>query len=223
MRRLALLSTLVLLGAPSAAQARPPLAASVGLADQVVTSRSFDFVSRFDHLPMVRFAAGSRVEIPRGMLDLDLAFRAGTTGAAAHVSDRTQLWLKGLELSATYRLGLYWYFEPYARLTAGYEWASLSVGGAGATLEQTVGDFTGTATLGVCLPVVAVKREGTRRTVLAFDLGLGYGLHPDFTFDRMLPTPTDKPQSDAPRQAPVNLGSLRMAGFLWQLGVTLRL
>jgi len=221
MRALCLAASL-LFAIPALAD-RPPLTVSMGVVDQVITERAFDLVSSRDHLPLFRVSAGYGLNVLAGRLDVDLAFRTGSTSATAYQAGTTGLSLVGAELAFAYRYPLARFFEPYLRLGVGYDWATLRVDGTGQKLAQTTGSLVGSGMLGFAFPLVVTNRDGLRHTWLVVDLGAGYAVRPGFEFDRMLPASSGKEDAGAPQQTPVDLGTLPFSGFVWQLGLTLRL
>jgi hypothetical protein len=207
---------LAVLGASSAASALP-LTASIGYAGQVVTSRSYDMVDNNDHLPALRLSAGYLFAAPRGALELGLGYQTGSTDATLHAAGKAGLWMRGLDLSATYRYRLADLVEPYARLSAGYEWATLSIGDDDGPYQR-VSNPVGTAMIGTTFPALA----GERLPRIAVDFGIGYALRPAFNFDALKPS-TTPPSTDAIAQVPLSVGALPASGIVYQIALTLRI
>jgi opacity protein-like surface antigen len=207
---------------PATASKLPPLTASFGLGAQVVTNRAYDMVDDNDHLAMVHVGAGYGFELAGGTLELELGYQGGSTSAPLHGGSDANLWLRGLELNATYRYPLARYFEPYARLGAGVDWATLSLNDG--ALNQRVSVLSGSAMLGFNVPLVASKDElGRRRTRLALDVGLGYAQRQAADFNALAPEPPDKVSPDTIGYNGINLGKLFLSGITYRIGLTARL
>jgi hypothetical protein len=206
---------------PAAASNLPPLTASFGLGAQVVTDRAYDMVDDNDHLAMVHVGAGYGFELARGTLELELGFQGGGTSAPLHAGPDAKLWLRGLELSATYRYPLSRFFEPYARFGAGVDWAALSLNDD--ALSQRVSVLSGSAMLGFNVPLVGSSTELGRGFRLALDVGLGYSQRQAADFNAVAPEPPDKVSSDAIGRAGINLGKLFLSGITYRVGLTARL
>lgn len=217
MRASTLFAALLLL-APAAAQARPPLTLGLGFAGQVVTGRAWDLVDENDHLPMLRLGAGWAFDAPGGKLEAGAGFLTGSTQASFHQTGQANLWMRGLELSATYRRPLVRFFTPYARLGAGLDWATLSIGNA---LEQTDLSPSASGMLGFTFPFVRTS-GGARgpHEWLVLDLGVGYAVRPAFDFDEMLPPGYERGGSDSIDRAPVDMGTISTSGVVYRVGLT---
>lgn len=198
-----------------------PFTASLGLSTQVATARAYDLVDDDDHLPMLRVAGGLRLDAPRGALEADLGFSTGATSAPLHASREAGLWLRGLSLGATYRLALHRRFEPYAKLEAGWDWATLSLDDD--ALGQRVSRLAATGMLGFQVPVISTEREGVTRDRVVFDLGVGWTVRPGFEFDAIAPEPPERPDPEAIPRAPLGLGTLPMSGAVYRLGFTVKI
>ncbi|MFN7133704.1 MAG: hypothetical protein ACK4N5_16625 [Myxococcales bacterium] len=198
---------------------RLPITATLGLVNQLATHRSYDLVSENDALPMVRIAAGYALDLRASKLDLELGFQSGGSSAVVHNVRDAGLWLRGLDVGATYRHALFKYLHPYARLAAGYDWATLTVG---EQLQRTSRpSLTGMAGLGV--PVVMIDRGGEPHALFVLDFGLGYTLRQSFVFDALEPEPPARPAPDAIGRVPLDLGRMQLSGITWRLGLTFRL
>ena len=209
---------LVLLLLASRAEAEvPTLAASVGYASELFTARAYDFVATSDGLPMVRLATSTSLELAPWRVDVELGYQSGSTDAFVHSTVRTELWLRGLELGATFRYPRWRHLHPYARLGAGWDWATLSVSGQSG-LAQTTGNLSGRGLVGAQL-VLPLAPRGWRAPALVFDLGAGYVLRPAYEFHAL----TRSGGGDDPvAQAPVDLGSLPLSGPTVRLMLSLR-
>lgn len=213
MRASTLFAALMIL-VPAAAQARPPLTVSAGYSSQVVTDRAWDLVDENDHLPMLRLGLGWVLDAPGGKLEVGAGFLTGTTGATLHQARNASLWLRGLELSATWRRPLARFFSPYARLGAGLDWATLSIGPDDA-LEQRDSAPSATGMLGFTIPIVSTQGDDWHEW-LVFDLGVGYALRSAFDFDQMAPVGDEA----AVAPAPINAGTLPTSGITYRIGFT---
>jgi hypothetical protein len=140
--------------------------------------------------PLRPAEAGYGFELARGTLELELGFQGGGTSAPLHAGPDAKLWVRGLELSATYRYPLWRFFEPYARFGAGVDWARLSLNDD--ALSQRVSVLSGSAMLGFNVPLVASKDELGRRTRVALEVGLGYAQRQAADFNALAPGPPDK-------------------------------
>jgi hypothetical protein len=210
----------VVLFASQAFAALPPVSASIGYASEVFTSSDYDLVDGDDHLPMWHFGAGYSLRPARGVLDLELQFHTGATGEAAYQSLQTSLWLRGVEAGATWRYPLYKHLEPYARLGAGYDWATLSLGGE--RLEQTIGRPAANGTLGLQIPL-PLRPDVENYSALVVDFGVGYTLRPAYGFHELAPRAPDEPGEDPIAHVPTNLGSLSLSGVAYRILLTFRL
>jgi hypothetical protein len=217
MKRL-LLATVALFAAP--ALALPPLGATVGYAADVVSRRSYDFVAAEDHLPKFAVSAGTRFALERGTLDLDLAFTTGGAGATSHTTLNTELGLITLEAAATFRYAWLRHLEPYARVSAGPGWATLTAYTAGGPVYQTLPNLSATGLVGLSFPF-ALTAQGTATLVL--DFGVGYSLRPVYNFNSLQREPLKHPTGDELPDVPLALGRLDLSGIAYRFGVGMRL
>lgn len=213
-------SLLCLLLSTPALAALPPLSASFGYAAEVITTRDYDFVDGNDHLPMLRVGVAYSLAVSRGILDVELQFHTGDTRELVHQAINADLWLRGVEGGAAWRYPLLRHLEPYARIGAGYDWATLQL--AGPRLEQTAGAPAASALAGVQLPLW-LSSGAERSSAIVLDLGIGYTLRPSFAFDAAMPRPPDEPGEAPIENVPTNLGSLSLSGISYRLLVSYRL
>jgi len=217
--RVAVLAVMLasLTGTSASAALPPPLCASFTFGSQVVTAREWDLVDEDDHLPMTRFAAGYRLPLSEGVLELDLAFQLGSTSATLHELNEASLSLRGLEVGAMWRWPLLRYFQPHARLGLGWDWATLSIG----ALVQRDSSPGATGLIGFSVPFVVNRRGDQLHEWLAFEASLGYAARPSFVFDALAAEASDEP--DAIRRGLANVGELPLSGIVYRFGLTLRL
>ncbi len=206
--------------AASPAAALPPLSASFGYSADVVSTRSFDFVSETDHLPRPVASVGYRLELQRGAVDVELAFSGGGTAAPSHQTMDATLGLVSLEAAVTYRHSLFAHLEPYLRLSGGPGWATLTVQTGGVALHQTVVNPSATALLGASVPFQLGEGSGV---ALVLDAGVGYSVRPGYRFDALRADPPPHPTGDELAAAPLSLGRLDLSGIAFRLGLGLRL
>lgn len=214
-------AALLLQSLPATASSLPPLTASLGVGAQVVTDRAYDMVDDNDHLPMIHVGAGYRFQLAGGGLELELGYQGGSTSAPLHAGADAKLWLRGLELSATYRYPLWRFCEPYARLGLGVDWATLSLDGD--ALTQRVSVPSGSAMVGFSVPLVTTKAEAGRRALVAIELGLGYALRRAADFNALAPEPPGKVSPDAMGQTGIDMGKLFLSGITYRVGLIARL
>lgn len=196
----------------------PPLRLEIGYGAQVVEAREWDFLDENDHLPQFRLGAGTSFAAGFGAIDAQLAFLSGATEKASYgISPR--LWMRGLELSAQYRLPLHRVLHPYARLGASWDWATLSVAD---DVWQTVSAPAGVGRIGVQarIPVAA---QTSRPASLVFDVGVGYTLRPEFAFDALRRRPAGEAPSDPIGDGALDLGTLPMSGISYAFTVGVHL
>lgn len=199
--------------------AAPPIDIGISTGALVVQARSYDFVDDDDHLGLWRVETSWTKEAWRGQLQLGLGGFSGATKAAAHQTLSADLWLRGIEASATYRYPALRWLEPYARAAVALEWATLSVL-AGQRLEQTALAPVGSGLLGVD---VVVPLAGAARRALVLDLGVGYAVRSAYQFDELkAPSPAKPGPENIPRSG-VPLGALQLSGITYRIGVALRL
>ena len=210
----------VVLAAPAWAQ-RPELSASLGFASETLGSSQYDLVAKDDALPMYRVGAGVGFKLPVGSLDAELTWRSGSSGATAHQSVSSELRVRGLEVGAAYRYPWLKHLQPYVRLGAGWDWASLSLLDVGC-LTQTVSHPSGSLLAGVQVPF-RLGSGAAWAPEVSIDLGLGGVLRPAYAFGAMAPTPPSGRVEDPIARGTVNLGAMPMSGFTWRLGLTVRL
>lgn len=202
------------------ALALPPLGATVGYAADVVSRRSFDFVAAEDHLPKFAVSAGTRFALERGNVDLDLAFQTGGVGTSSHQWLKTDLGLVTLEVAVTYRYPWLRHLEPYARVSAGPGWATLTAVTSGGAVHQTLPGLTATGLVGLSFPF-AFSAQGT--TALVLDFGVGYSLRPVYNFNSLQREPPLHPTGDEVPDVPLALGKLDLSGIAYRFGVGMRL
>lgn len=210
----------VLLGAAAASAADvPQLSFSLGYQTQLYTSRGYDLVDVDDNLPMFRLATGTGIPVLRGTLDVEAAFSTGTSRESAHGSVPVELWLRGVEVGATYRYPLVRFLEPYAHLAVGWDWATLQLLNE-SRLSQTVSHISGQGLVGLQMPI-RLGNALARRLVLVLDLGGGYVLRPDYAFTAMAAAAAP-PSPDPVARGAVNVGSLSMHGGVIRALISLR-
>lgn len=194
---------------------RPAFSASFGLSDEVLTQRQYDLVDDNDHLGLYRVTGGVGFAFERWSLDVDAAWKSGSTRQVAQQTATAALWVRGVEGGATGRWRLYRYLHPYARLGLGADWATLTLT-ASSTLSQTVAVVSGSATAGVQVPVKLGNGPE-----LVFDAGLGAVLRPAFEMNA-LAAETDPRRDDPSKPGTLNVGQLGGPAFTFRLGVALR-
>lgn len=219
MPRLPLLA--VLLAAPAALAEVPPLSFSLGYASQVFGARGYDLVDVDDHLSMARVAVGTGVGLPFGALDLELAYLGGGTDAVAHGALATSLALRGVQLAATLRLPVRTWFQPYAQLGGGLDWATLTLGST-ARLTQTALTGSGQGLLGVQFHVRLGRASSRRAPWLVFDLGGGGVLRSAANFEALRPQAGTPDVADALGTTSVDVGSLPLSGWTFRFLLGLR-
>lgn len=213
--------TWMLLGLIAApAWALPPLSLSLGYSAQVFTSRSFDLVASADHLQMFRVGIGYSLPVPRGTLDLEVAFSTGGTQDFAHGTVPVQFGLFGVEAGGSWRYPLLAHFEPYVHLGAGWDWASLTIVDQ-TRLTQTVSNISGSAMLGAQVPF-KLGPDDSHAPWLLLDLGVGYILRPGASFHAMAPAQASPTPEDPIAHATTNLGTLPLSGIQYRVLLTLR-
>lgn len=219
MNRLATLA--LLLTAPAALAELPPLSVSVGYASQAFGARGYDLVDADDHLALVRVAAGTGVGLPFGALDLELAYLGGGTDGQAHVTVPTAFSLRGVQLAATLRLPVRTWFQPYAQVAGGLDWATLTLGST-ARLTQTALTGSGQGLLGVQFHVRLGPSSARRVPWLVFDLGGGGVLRTAAQFDALRPAEPAQPPVDPIGTTSVDVGALPLSGWTFRLLIGVR-
>ena len=122
-------------------------------------------------------------------------------------------------MGAAYRYPLARYFVPYARLSVGFDWATLSVGTD--ALLQRVGHPSVTGLAGFTIPIISVKDQGVLHDWVIFDLGVGYALRPSYAFSALARPEQGSPAVDPIARAPVDLGKLGLSGITYRIGLSL--
>ncbi len=211
----------VALLATAASAELPTLSASVGYTSQIFPARGYDLVDSDDHLSMVRAALGTGFLLPFGLLDLELAYQGGGTTAQAHATVPTSFSLVGAQLGATLRLPVRAWFHPYAHLSGGVDWATLTLASP-TRLTQTVLTGSGQGLLGVQLSVRLGRNTGRRLPWLVFDLGGGAVVRSVARFDALRPEPASTPPPDALASGQVDVGALPLTGYTFRLLVGVR-
>ena len=219
MKKLLLAS--LLLGGSAFGADLPPVSASLGYASEVFSSREYDLVDGDDHLPMWRLGAAYTLRPARGILDLELQVHTGATSESAHQALESKLWLRGVGAGATWRYPLYRHLEPYARLGASYDWATLTMGGEN-RLEQTVSRPAANGMLGLQVPM-PLRPDGENIPAIVLDFGVGYTLRPAFAFNAMAPREPDEPAEDPIARVPTNLGDISLSGISYRILLSFRL
>lgn len=205
----------------ASALALPPVSASIGYASEVFSASDYDFVDGDDHLPMWRFGAAYSLKPARGILDVELQYQTGSTSESVYQTLQSTLWLRGVQAGATWRYLLYRHLEPYARLGAGYDWATLTVGGE-SRMQQTVGRPAANGMLGVQVPM-PLRMNTEHSSAIVLDFGVGYTLRPSYGFNQQGPKPPDKPEEDPVGHVPANLGSMSLSGISYRILIAFRL
>ena len=208
-----------LLAAP--AWAIPPVSFSLGYSAQVFSARSFDLVSSNDTFQSVRVGLGYSFRLPRGAIDLEAAFATGGTEESTHANVPVYFELKGIEASVGYRYPLFAHLEPYLRVGAGWDWATLTLQDA-TRLTQTVSNVSGAAMLGAQIPFKLGPND-SRAPSMLMDLGLGYTLRPGAGFHAMEPKRLVNPGEDPIAHGTTNLGTLPLSGIQYRVLMTIRL
>jgi len=199
----------------------PTLSVTAGYSTQVFMARGFDLIGFDDALHQGRIAVGTGFNLPFGSLDLEVGYAAGGTTSTTHANVPVQFALKGLQLGVTYRVAVRSWFQPYAQVLGGYDWATLTLVNE-QRLTQTVSNFSGTGLLGVQFAVRLGGQTRPRVPWLTFDLGAGAVLRPATRFDAMAPTPAKPAPEDPMAQGSVNLGSVPLSGFTGRLLIGVR-
>ena len=211
----------VLLSGSLAAADVPPLHATVGLSSQLFSARGYDLLDGDDVLLSFRLGAGTSFMLRHFAIDVEAAFSTGGTEALAHAQISSSLALLGFEVSGTARWLLLSWLQPYVRLGAGADWATLTLFNT-TRLTQTVGNVAGHAGLGVPLTARLTKPE-QRGVFLVADLGAGGVLRPAYDFDAMSPAPIVGPQADPiGGRGAVNVGALPLSGITIRANVGVR-
>jgi hypothetical protein len=215
-------SILAALMLPTIAAAEvPTLAVSTGYSTQVFAAREYDLIGVDDNLHQGRIALGTGFTLPFGALDLEAAFAAGGTKSATHQSIPVDFALRGLQLGVTYRVPVKAWFQPYAQLLGGYDWATLTLVST-SRLTQTSGSLSGSGLLGVQFAVRMGGPKDARPPQLIFDLGAGAVLRQVSRFDAMAPEQPKPAPADPLAVGSVNLGSVPLSGFTARLLVGVR-
>ena len=212
---------MLLLSASLAAADVPTLAMSAGYSTQVFAARGYDFIGFDDNLHQGRVALGSGLTLPFGALDLEVAFAAGGTKSVVHQTIPVDFALRGLQLGATYRLPVRAWFQPYAQVLGGYDWATLTLVNT-SRLTQTSGSFSGSGLLGVQFAVRMGGPKDERPPQLIFDLGAGAVLRQVSRFDAMAPEQPKPAPAEPLAVGSVNLGTMPLSGFTARLLVGVR-
>ena len=199
----------------------PTLLASAGYSTQVFGARGYDLIGVDDNLHQGRVAVGTGFNLPFGTLDLEVAFSTGGTRSVSHTVIPVEFALKGLQLGVGYRVAVRSWFQPYAQVAGGYDWATLTLANE-TRLTQTVGSFSGTGLLGVQFAVRMGGAMSPRVPWLIFDLGAGAVLRPLTRFDAMAPAPVRPAPTDPITVSSVNVGSVPLSGFTARLLIGVR-
>jgi hypothetical protein len=199
----------------------PTLTADVGTVATVVPARQLDLVDSQDHLAAFHVGAGVSLDVPRGVLDLDLAYASTGTDHSAHASAfSASLWLRGVEVGARYRWAVRPWFTPYLRVAGGWDWGTLTLLDE-SQLTQTVGHPEGTALAGVQL-AVPLEKGGARAVQFVLDVGAGYTLRPGYRFDAMGPKPPDQKPDDPIARGTIDVGTMPLSGVAYRITLSLR-
>jgi hypothetical protein len=212
---------LIALSATFAAAEVPTLAMSAGYSTQVFAARGYDLIGVDDNLHQGRIAVGTGFKLPFGAIDLEVAFATGGTQSITHGSIPVDFVLKGLQLGVTYRVPVKSWFQPYAQVLGGYDWATLTLVNE-SRLTQTSGSLSGSGLLGVQFAVRMGGQKEPRVPWLIFDLGAGAVLRQASTFDAMAPEAPKPAPAEPLAQGSVNLGSVPLSGFTARLLVGVR-
>lgn len=212
---------LVLLGSTVGLAAVPMLSASAGYSTQVFVARGYDLVGIDDNLHQGRVAVGTGFNLPFGALDLEVGFATGGTNSVSHTSVPVQFVLKGLQLGALYRVAVRSWFQPYAQVIGGFDWATLTLVNE-MRLTQTVSSFSGTGLLGVQFAVRMGSPKAERVPWMIFDLGAGAVLRQVSRFDAMAPEAPKPAPTDPLAVGSVNVGSVPLSGFTGRVLVGVR-
>lgn len=199
----------------------PALSASAGYSTQVFTARGYDLIGFDDNLHQGRVAVGAGFSLPFGALDLEVAFSTGGTASTSHSTIPVQFVLKGLQLGLAYRVAVRSWFQPYAQIAGGYDWATLTLANE-SRLTQTVGSVSAGGLLGVQFGVRMGSPKASRVPWLIFDLGAGAVLRPQTRFDAMAPQPVKPAPTDPIVVGTVNVGSVPLSGFTARLLIGVR-
>ncbi len=215
------LASLIALTSTLAIADVPTLSASAGYSTQVFMARGYDLIGIDDNLHQGRVAVGTGFNLPFGSLDLEVGYASGGTFSTTHTNVPVQFALKGLQLAVTYRVAVRSWFQPYAQIAGGYDWATLTLVNE-QRLTQTVSNFSGTGLLGIQFAVRMGGQKEARVPWLIFDLGAGAVLRPATRFDSMAPAPVKPAPEDPIAQGSVNLGSVPLSGFTGRLLIGVR-
>jgi hypothetical protein len=211
----------MLLSSTIAAAEVPTLSLSTGYSTQVFTARGYDLIGTDDNLHQGRVALGTGFTLPFGALDLEVAFAAGGTKSVTHQSIPVDYALRGLQLGVAYRIPVTAWFQPYAQVLGGYDWATLTLAST-ERLTQTSGSFSGSGLLGVQFAVRMGGPKEPRVPQLIFDLGAGAVLRQESKFDAMSPEQPKPAPADPLAVSSVNLGTVPLSGFTMRLLVGVR-
>lgn len=209
-----------LLGATLATAEVPTLSVSAGYNTQVFIARAYDLIGVDDNLHQGRVAVGAGFGVPFGALDFEVGYAGGGTASTSH-GVRVDFALKGVQLGVTYRVPVRAWFQPYAQLAGGYDWATLTLIDP-TRLTQTVGNFSGVGLLGVQFAVKLGGATPRRLPWMIFDLGAGAVLRPASHFDAMAPAEPRQPPADPIVVGSVNLGNVPLSGFTARLLIGVR-
>lgn len=212
--RTALLLTLVSSGVALAEL--PQLSVVGGWSTQVFSAREVDLVAAQDNMSLGRIGASAGFLLGSGVVDLELAFAAGSLSNMAHVNTFGDLTLQSIQLGVAYRLPIFHWLQPYLQVGGSADFATLTLGGP-TRLTQTVLTPSGSLLGGVQL-AVRLGPARQRMPSLVFDLGIGGVLRPAVNFDAMGPRPPER----APAEATIAVGSVDV-GRMPLSGLTARL
>ncbi len=205
-------------------------------AGQVVAAPEFDPLASGDGLVLFQLELGLEIDEFVDGLSLELAYQTGGRNAALYTGSRqdlkTGLDLHGVTLAAVYRHPLTRWLNLSARLGGSLDFARLRVSSAEAGTLLRHWELArpgGFATLGLEL---ALPRALWRRWLdrpagdaqAGFTIGLrieaGWQLCAPLDYGRVDPAvETPEGQDEAIARQPVDLGSLRLDGFLWRAGL----
>ncbi len=198
----------------------PKLYGGAALATTLITPRAYDFVDTDDVHTGVALTVGYSFTLKRAFLDVELGFTTGGTRSAVHSSLSTDFAWRAVEAGVGYRYALFKHLHPYAKLLGGVDIATLTIVST-ERLTQTVVGGAGQALVGVQVPVYFERPTDTASIVL--DAALGAGLHSGLAFDKLGPTPPQKPAADAIPRGSTSIGSLSLSGFTFRVGLLVRL
>jgi hypothetical protein len=214
--RTRLLSIAIALAVPATASAQNLV--SLRVSQSFIPSSSFDALSPNDHLVQAELAYARRLlPLRAGALWLEGSYLVGTAKADLFAQSlRTKTLIQSVMFSALYRVPLYRWLVPRARVGAGVLWGSLELGGAAGEVSDRAAGFSGQLLVGVEL--LLPRRSATSVTGGLVVEG-GYGLSTALRF-KLAPE-----RDDELRTIPlvgVDLGSVGLSGGLLRVGAVLR-